>query len=281
MLVQSTIDEKDRKSRLQNIQCWLLDMDGTVSIGEELLPGAERFFHALKGQRFIFLTNNSSHSAGHYVQRLNRIGIPVTRENVLTSTDALIQYLGEYFKSEKNRPVRVFPVGTPDFESELTDAGITIIKKREQSIDAVLLAFDTTLTYEKLDIACDYIRRGVPFFVANPDKVCPLAEGRVLPDCGSILAFIETCTGKKPVKIIGKPDTAMAEMVRDTYGYRPEALAMVGDRIYTDLAFAGNAGILGIAVLTGEASFQEICESKIKPEFVFDTIGDLAEYLET
>lgn len=278
MLVQSTINEKERKPILQNIKCWLLDMDGTVSIGEDLLPGADLFFAALTGQRFIFLTNNSSHSVSHYVQRLNRIGIPVSRENVLTSTDALILYLKSLYGND--RTVSVFPVGTPDFEDELSESGIRIVKEKGRPVDAVLVAFDTTLNYEKLDGACDHIRRGVPYFATNPDKVCPLAEGRVLPDCGATLAYLETCTGKLPVKVIGKPDGAMAKMVLDKYGYRLDELAMVGDRTYTDLAFARNAGILGVAVLTGEATLEEIYDSKIDPEFVFERIGDLAEFLD-
>lgn len=276
MLRYSTIEESERKQKLKSIKCWLLDMDGTVSMGEELIPEADLFFKALKDQKFIFVTNNSSHSASHYVKRMNRIGIPTKRENILTSTDALILYLKKHL--HVNLPLKVFPVGTPDFEAELIESGIDIIKKKDKLIDAVLLAFDTTLTYEKLDIACDYIRKGIPYFVANPDKVCPLDEGRVLPDCGAILAFMQTCTGVAPVKIIGKPDTAMAQMVLSAYGYIPEDIAMVGDRIYTDLAFAKNSGIMSIAVLSGEATFTEICESNIEPEFIFDKISDIKDY---
>ena len=132
---------------------------------------------------------------------------------------------------------------------------------------------------KKLDAACGYIRQGIPYFATNPDKVCPLAEGKVLPDCGATLAYMEVCTGKLPVRVIGKPDRTMAQMVMETYGYSPDELAMVGDRIYTDLAFAKNAGILGIAVLTGEATFREIYESGVEPDFVFNEISDIAEYL--
>jgi len=358
MLLYSTVDENIRKQKLQDVKCWLLDIDGTISIGEDLLPGADKFFDALTDQRFIFVTNNSSHSADYYVKRMSRIGIPTKRENVLTSTDALIMYLKKIFDKDnittmasndaeketeienetktktktktdtnadadtdfntnrtnansnadtdfntsntntntniitdtnantntttKKTPsgtITVFPVGTPDFEMELLDAGIEIVKEKEKQINAVLLAFDTTLTYDKLDIACDYIRAGVPYIAANPDKVCPLADGKVLPDCGAILAFIQTCTGVAPAKIIGKPDTSMSEMIISKYGYRQEELAMVGDRIYTDLAFAKNAGILSIAVLTGEATLDEIIESRVEPEFIFEKIADIEKYL--
>ncbi len=343
MLRQSIIEKSKQTEVLRGVKCWLLDMDGTVTLEEDILPGALDFFSVLKEQRFIFVTNNSSHSANHYIKRMNRIGIPTNRENVLTSTDALISFLkkkyGDKFempgenednskrdfvtnsnkeynnsfpdknaynnfsventitastklsKTNENKQIekfenltepseiRVFPIGTPDFEKELTDAGMSLVKRKNENIDAVLLAFDTTLMYEKLDIACDYIRAGVPYFVANPDKVCPIANGKVLPDCGAILAFMETCTGVKPLKIIGKPNSAMIEMVIEKYGYSNQEIAMVGDRIYTDLAFAKDAGILCVAVLTGEATMDEIIESDVRPDFVFDKVGDLAEFL--
>ncbi|MHB1483721.1 MAG: HAD-IIA family hydrolase [Saccharofermentanales bacterium] len=320
MLVYSSIPDKKIEKRIKDIKCWLIDMDGTISLGEELLPGADRFFHALTDQRFIFVTNNSSHSADHYVKRMNRIGVPTKRENVLTSTDALILYIKERFSAPENifsydmsfnaegivmdtfpvvdhepqnektgetggsaepddQPVKVFPVGTPDFEMELKDAGLRLVKNKNEDIDAVLLGFDSTLTYEKLDIACDYIRRGVPYFVANPDKVCPLAEGKVMPDCGAIMSFMQTCTGIMPEKIIGKPDPAMIDIVISLYGYSRDEIAMVGDRIYTDMSFAKNAGILCVAVLTGEASFDDIITSEVDPDLVFDSIVDIADYL--
>lgn len=276
MLRKSKYPGIEIEAKLKSIKCFLLDMDGTVSLEEDMIPYADLFFNSLNNQKYIFVTNNSSHSAKHYVERMNRIGILTNRDNVLTSTDALIEFLNKRFDSEK---IRVLPLGTPDFEGELLDAGFEIIKKKNENIDAVLLAFDTTLTYEKLDAACDYIRSGVSYFVANPDKVCPLANGKVLPDCGAILAFIKTCTGICPEKIIGKPDSAMIDMIIQKYAFEKDEIAMVGDRIYTDLAFAINAGIMSIAVLTGEATFDDIIESNIHPDFIFDKIADIAHYL--
>jgi len=267
----------DQLERLSQIRCWLLDMDGTISLGEEALPGALPFFAALQGREYIFLTNNSSHSADHYVRRLQKMGIQATRREVMTSTDALAALLHQI--GPQDRPVRIYVVGTPGFVADLRSAGFAIITEREQSIDYVLLGFDTTLTYEKLDIACDYIRRGTPYYAANPDRVCPLADGRVLPDCGALIAFMETCTGRPPCRIIGKPDPAMAEMVMASRGYQPAELAMVGDRLYTDIAFARHAGILGIAVLSGETSLAEITASQTKPDLIFQDVGELARII--
>jgi HAD superfamily hydrolase (TIGR01450 family) len=263
------------RSLLAEIRCWLLDMDGTVSLGEDRIPGTERFFDALKDQRYIFVTNNSSHSAAHYEERMNRIGIRARRDEILTSTDALLMYLDGVF----GRPIRAYPVGTPDFESELESGGVTLIREKDAPVDAVLVGFDTTLNYAKLDGACSHIRSGAPWYAANPDKVCPLPGGRVLPDCGAIIAFLETCTGTSPAKIIGKPDTAMVEMVLARYGYRREEVAMVGDRIYTDMAVARNAGILCVGVLSGESTLKEIIHSGVKPDLIVDHLGDLADFL--
>ena len=268
-------DTANIRAMLGGIRCWLLDMDGTITLGEERIPGTERFFDALGDQRYIFVTNNSSHSAAHYERRMNRIGIRTGRDEILTSTDALLMYLDGVY----GRPVRAFPVGTPDFESELTSGGVTLVRGKDEPVDAVLVGFDTTLDYAKLDGACSHIRSGVPWYAANPDKVCPLPGGRVLPDCGAIIAFLETCTGTRPGKVIGKPDTAMVEMVLARYGYRREEVAMVGDRIYTDMAVARNAGILCVGVLSGESTLKEIVHSGVKPDLVVDHLGDLADYL--
>lgn len=266
-----------KSDQLRKIRCWLLDMDGTVTMGEEVLPGAAAFFNNIRHNEYIFVTNNSSHSADHYLQRLGRLGIAAERSQLLTSTDALAVWLKKIGPPGR-RPV-VYPVGTPDFESDLSAAGIDLTHQRQQPIDYVVLGFDTTLVYEKLDIACDYIRSGVPYLAANPDRVCPLADGKVLPDCGALIAFMETCTGQAPMRILGKPDPAMAEMIIADRHYQPEEMAMVGDRLYTDIEFARRAGIISVAVLSGETTREEIAGSDIKPDFIFRDIGELADCL--
>lgn len=264
------------QARLKRIHCWLLDMDGTITLGEQLLPGADRFFTALGSTDYIFLTNNSSRRAVDYVRRMNRLGIPATRRQMLTSTDALILYLRQL--TPDGRP-RLFPVGTPEFEIELSEAGFSLTHQRDQAIDFVVVGFDTSLTYEKLDIACDYIRRGTRWLAANPDLVCPMPDDRVLPDCGSIIAFLSACTGQKPERVIGKPDPAMIDMILADRGFCREHVAMVGDRIYTDLAVAQRAGITSVAVLSGESTWPEIKSSGILPDYVFPSVRELADRL--
>ena len=272
--------QPDQKTiaRIRKIKCWLLDMDGTVTLGEELLPGADKFFTALAGRDYVFLTNNSSHSAAHYMKRMNGLGIPTRRDQVLTSTDALVLYLQRC--RYPDRQITAFPVGTPDFTDEIRDAGIKLADSDQADIDCVLVGFDTTLNYRKLDIACSYIRSGKPYFATNPDKVCPLPAGRVLPDCGAIIAFLETCTGKQPELIAGKPQTTMIDMVKSAKGYNRDEVAVIGDRIYTDLLAARNANVLAISVLTGEATLRDIEASGIKPDAVFESVGSLAAFLQ-
>jgi NagD protein len=201
---------------------------------------------------------------------MKKLGFSVNRRKMLTSTDALIIYL-----RGKGAEV-LYAVGTPDFERSLLEAGFSLAKVRDAAIDYVVVGFDTTLTYEKIDIACDYIRSGVVWAGANPDFVCPMADNKVLPDCGSIMAMLRACTNTEPEIVIGKPETAMVDMVIADRGFAREELAMVGDRLYTDLELARRANILGIAVLTGETDIDEINRSITKPDIVVDDIGQLA-----
>jgi HAD superfamily hydrolase (TIGR01450 family) len=261
--------------KIAKVRCWLLDMDGTVSLEDDALPGADIFFRAIHDQEFIFLTNNSSRHADYYVKRMLKLGFNVDRKRMLTSTDALIIYL------KKKNAKSLFIVGTPDFERSLVEAGFDIKKDKGMSVDYVEVGFDTTLTYEKIDTACDYIRSGIPWVGANPDFVCPLADGKVLPDCGSIMAMLTACTDSNPEIVIGKPESARVDMVIADRGYKLDELAMVGDRLYTDLELARRAGILGVAVLTGETSLVEIAESNIKPDIIMEDIGQLANIIET
>jgi NagD protein len=261
------------KLKLKKIKCWLLDMDGTVSLENEALPGANDFFSAIADQDFIFLTNNSSRHADYYVDRMKKLGFDVNRSRMLTSTDALILYLKRQIS---DKVIRLNVIGTPDFERALTEAGFELVEPKGQQIDYVVVGFDTTLTYQKVDTACDYIRSGIPWVGANPDFVCPMADDKVLPDCGAIMEMLKACTSTAPEIVIGKPETAMVDMVIMDRGYKKEELAMVGDRLYTDLALARRAEIIGIAVLSGETNLDEINSSQESPDLVLKDIGELA-----
>ena len=186
---------------LCNIDTFLLDMDGTIYLSDGLIDGALDFLKELKrrGKKYIFLTNNSSKNRFDYVKKLKGLGIDAGVDDVFTSGEASVIYLRERYPGGK-----CYLLGTPSLEKEFTDAGFELIKERDREIDFVLLGFDTTITYEKIWVACDYIRGGVPFYATHPDVNCPLAGGKFMPDTGSMLRLFEASAGVSPV-IIGKP----------------------------------------------------------------------------
>jgi 4-nitrophenyl phosphatase len=256
--------------RIREIRLFLLDLDGTIYRGEELVPGAAEFIGHLRRNdiRYVFLTNNSSHSAAEYVNKLARLTIPATLENVFTSGQAAGAYL-----AQKKQGGRVFVLGTRALQQELTSYGLVPSDGRGE-VDFVVAGFDTELTYAKLRTACELIDRGTGYIATNPDLVCPVGGNRTIPDCGSICTMIEHATGKKPY-VIGKPRPEMAESLCSRFTVRPEKTAVIGDRLYTDIAMGHNARILSICVLTGETKREDIESSAIKPDYTFSSIDEL------
>lgn len=258
---------------LKNIRMFLLDMDGTFYLGDELLPGSQHFVDeltAVPDKNFVFLTNNSSKSRVDYLAKLERMGFSFPLDRMMTSGEATIIYLKQHYAGTK-----VFLVGTPNLEQEFTAAGITLTGERP---DCVVLGFDTTLTYEKLWKLCDFVRDGVPFIATHPDFNCPIPGG-FMPDIGGMLAFVNACTGKDPDVIIGKPNRYIIESVAEKFHIPLDEIAMVGDRLYTDIAVGKNAGITSVLVLSGETSMEDLKGSDVQPDYIFDTLGDLADAL--
>ena len=259
--------------RLRNIDGFLMDMDGTIYLGDRLFPWSMPFIHCLRGQgkRWLWLTNNCSRNPQDYLDKLQRCGIEVKLDGLFTSGHATIAYL-----NSQKPGARLFVLGTPSFEHQLQDAGFVPTADKP---DYVLASFDLTLTYEKLRIACDLIHEGVPFISSHPDKVCP-TEGWPIPDSGSICDLITSTTGKKP-RYFGKPYKEMAEGAMARIGTTPDRTAMVGDRLYTDMQMAKNAGITSILVLTGETKEEDLAGSPVQPDFVFPSLVELTEVLAT
>jgi NagD protein len=262
--------------RLGQIKCFLFDMDGTINLGNELIPGMEGFFDKLKaaGREYYLLTNNSSRDHQHYVNKMNGLGVPVTHENVLISTDAFTNYMS------KNHPDGKFYVlGTPQLEKNIADAGLTMTKTLEEGADFVVVGFDQTLTYEKLTTACRLIDKGVPYVATHPDVRCPIEGGEFIPDTGAMIELIKTATGKSPSMIFGKPFQYMVDVVLDKTGFKKEEIAMVGDRLSTDIAFGLNNGILSVMVLTGEATMEDVENGNIKPDIILPHAKEILNYI--
>ncbi len=259
--------------KLKNIETFLLDLDGTFYLGDQLFPWSLPFVDAMErlGKRFIFVTNNSSQNGDYYVNKIRNLGATITTEQVFTAGQATIFYLKKY-----NYPKKIYLVGTPALEQEFSEAGFILTKKDPET---VVLGFDLTLTYEKLQTACAFIRQGVPFIATHPDFNCPTPEGPI-PDCGAMIALITASTGVKP-KIIGKPYPEMIEALRAKYGLEDAStIAMVGDRLYTDIAMGNAAGITSILVLSGEATLDDVKESDVKPDVIIENLGDITRVLD-
>ena len=253
---------------------FLLDMDGTIYLDEDLFPGTMPFLDHVKasGGKYLFLTNNSSRSVTTYIEKLNRLGIPAEADDFLTSTNAMIEDL-------KGRPPYklCYAFGTAAFRQQLSEAGIPITDKLSDDIDCLLIGFDTELAFQKLEDACILLNRGVDFIATNPDWVCPTWYGSV-PDCGSVCEMLHRATGRRP-RVIGKPQPAMALLAMEKWGYTKEQTVMVGDRLYTDIASGVNAGIDTVFVLSGEGTLKDLAESDVKPTYVMDDIAALHEAL--
>ena len=257
---------------LSDLTAFLLDMDGTVYLGEKPIAGAAEFVHYLveSGRSRLFFTNNPTSDAGRYSRKLERMGIRAAPGDILTSGEATVRYLATETSFR-----RLFVLGTPSFEDEVRDAGLEPV---EDAPDAVVLAFDKTLTYAKLERACLLLRDGVPYIATNPDKVCPTDYGYI-PDCGSMAALLREATGREP-RFIGKPNPEMVRMGMAKIGAVPEQTAMVGDRLYTDMQMAYNAGVTSILVLSGESTRGDVAAVDRQPDYVFESVRELHAALE-
>lgn len=262
--------------QLSEIRHVALDMDGTIYKGRTLFPFTAPFLDSLPelGIGRTFLTNNSSRSVADYVLHLNKMGIPATPDEIFTSTDSTIVYLHEQFPDV----TRLFVLGTPSLVRHFEGAGYTVLPDEEQP-ELVIVGFHTALPYEKLCKACWWIKKGIPYIATHPDRVCPTDLPTVLVDCGAVCACIESATGIKPHAVLGKPDARMLTGIMAKHGLAPSQLAMVGDRIYTDMAMAHRSGAVGVLVLTGESTREDAESAPQKPDFIVPSIKQLGEML--
>ncbi|MBE6927532.1 MAG: HAD-IIA family hydrolase [Ruminococcaceae bacterium] len=253
---------------LSEKRLFLLDMDGTIYLDDDLFDGTLDFLEYVReiGGKYQFLTNNSSRSVEAYVQKMARLGIETTAEDFLTSVDALCVYLKKHGFSGK----KLYGFGTQSFCRQLADHGFRVYRELRDDIDALVCGFDTELTFQKLEDACILLGRGVDFIAANPDWLCPTSYGFV-PDCGSVCQMLTRATGRKPT-FIGKPQPEMAFLAMEKCGFSREQTILLGDRIYTDIACGVNAGIDTVLLLSGESTLQDIDKNNEKPTYVYDNI---------
>ena len=266
------------KQRLAGIRHVALDMDGTIYMGNSLFPFTIPFLRRLRemGITYSFLTNNPSKSLDDYLLQLHKMGIEATEEEMYTTTVATIDYLKAHYPSAR----RLFLLGTPSMISQFEKAGyISTADSADDVPDVVIAAFDMSLVYSRLCRAAWWIAQGLPYIATNPDRVCPTNERTVLVDCGSICRCLEHATVRRPDITLGKPDPNMLIGIEQQKQLRPEQIAMVGDRIYTDIEMARNAHAFGVLVLSGETTLEVAQAAPHQPDLIVENIGELGSLL--
>lgn len=265
-------------NNLNKIRHVALDMDGTIYMGTRLFPWTKDFLAGLTraGIGYSFLTNNPSKSIADYLAKLDGMGIRATREEMYTTALATIDYI----KTRHPQARRLFILGTPSMTAEFEAAGfVPTADSADDRPDLLVVGFDLTLTYDRLCRAAWWASQGVPYVATNPDRVCPTDLPTVLVDCGSICKCIEHATGRTPDITLGKPDPTMLAGIMERYGLQPHEIAMVGDRIYTDIAMAHNAGAFGVLVLSGETTAEVAAAADPQPDLTVPSLEEFGELL--
>lgn len=255
---------------------YIFDLDGTVYLGDALLPGAGETIAALRaaGKRTVFLSNNPSKTRQEYAAKLTRLGLPTPAGDVINSSLVMVDFL------QKRIPgAPVFVVGEDSLVREL-EAGGFRMSEQPGEIRAVIASFDRTFTYHKLQVAFDAIRAGARFYATNGDRYCPVPGGGQ-PDAAAMIAAIEACTQTEVEAIVGKPSAYMAEAVLTLLDLAPEDCVMTGDRLETDVLMGLNAGMAAALTLTGATDDAMVARSPIAPTYVIHGLADLLPGLQS
>ena len=258
---------------LKDLRCLVLDMDGTIYLGNRPIgdmAGTLAFLRE-RGIRLCYFTNNSSKNAEDYVKKLTALGLYDERDIVYTSAMATISYLRAHHPEK-----RVYLLSTPTVRETFLEGGIPL--SDGEGADIVVLAYDTTLTFEKLRIANELLARGALYIATHPDLVCP-TEDIPMPDVGSFIKLLEASSGRTPDLVIGKPNSLAGEAILRAVGTTAEETAMAGDRLYTDIRFGINAGFHSILVLSGETTAEMAAASDVHPELILPSLHALRELL--
>jgi len=249
---------------------YVFDLDGTVYLGDELLPEAKETLGELKARsNVVYLTNKPLETPADYAAKLTRLGVETHPEEVISSTDALLLYLGRHAPE-----ARLFVVGERPLVQLLELAGYDVVREAE-GVQVVIVSFDRTFDYRKLQVAFDAVRGGARIVATNPDAYCPTPDGGGLPDCAAMLAAIEASTGAHAEAIVGKPSPHMAAALLDRLGVSARTTLLVGDRLATDVRMANEAGMISALVLTGATDLEEAIGSSDRPDYVIEHLGDL------
>lgn len=247
---------------------YILDLDGTVYLGERLIPGAAGAVARLRaaGRRVVFLSNKPLEPRASYAAKLTRLGIATPAEDVINSTQALMHYLRAHHPK-----AGLWVIGERALLDELRGEGFRLVERLEE-IEVVVAAFDRTLDYAKLNMAHQALVRGARFLATNPDRTCPV-DGMELPDCAGVIAFLEATTGRAVEMVAGKPSRYILQAAVARLGVPLDRCLMVGDRLATDIAMGREAGIDTALVLTGVTTREMLAESDARPTYVLESVA--------
>lgn len=253
---------------------YIFDQDGTIYLGGIVFPAAVRFINHLRdsGKRVMFFTNNASHSPEFYLNKLTRLGFSPDRSEILTAGDVTAEFLLRHRAGKS-----VYLVGTPELEGQFREAGVNLVSGDAKSADIVVTSFDTTLTYKKLEVACNFIRDGAEYICTHPDYNCPTETG-FIPDSGAIAALVTASTGVEPT-YLGKPYATTIDMIGEVTGIAREDMCIFGDRLYTDIALGKRHGVTSVLVLSGETKQEDVDKAAEadRPDFVYADLGAVME----
>jgi HAD superfamily hydrolase (TIGR01450 family) len=249
---------------------YVFDLDGTVYLGDALLPGAKRTIETLRqaGCRMVFVSNKPVDTRQSYADKLTRLGLPTRVEEVVNSSQVLIRYL-----TQRAPRARVYPIAEQVLIDELVEAGF-VLTEVPGEIEFVIASFDRTFVYRKLQIAFDAMRAGARLIATNADAYCPVPGGGE-PDAAAIIAAIEACTGHQIEFVAGKPSAMMARTALDLLGTDPSESIMVGDRVETDTLMGQRAGMDTALPLTGATTLEKLAHSEIQPDYIFERLDQL------
>ncbi|MBQ7308487.1 MAG: HAD-IIA family hydrolase [Clostridia bacterium] len=254
--------------QIQDIDLFIMDLDGTIYLGNKIIDGSLDFVNILKkeNKKFCFFTNNDSKASTEFMKKLFDMGFSFTEENFYTAGLATIDYLNDKFLGKS-----VYLLGTESLKNEFRKHNINLV---DTDPDIVVVAYDTELTYQKLDRACHYIRNGAYYIATHPDYNCPTNYGYA-PDTGSYIALIKQSTNRMPDLLNGKPNKELGEIICKRFNKESHKVAMIGDRLMTDMRLAINCGFKSILVLSGESTMEDYKQSGIGVDIVVNSVKDL------
>ncbi|HEX5528745.1 MAG TPA: HAD-IIA family hydrolase [Methylomirabilota bacterium] len=250
---------------------WLFDLDGTIYLGERLIPGADATIAALRaaGRRVAFLSNKPLQTRAEYAAKLSRLGVPAAPDDVINSSLVLARYL-----RDRDPGAPVFVIGEPPMREEMAAHGFEV--RPDERVRWVVIAFDRTFDYAKLNTALQAVKQGARLIATNPDRTCPV-EGGEIPDCAGMIAAVEAVTDRKVEAIVGKPSPIILGVALAALGVPAADAAIVGDRIETDIVMGRRLGLCTVLVLSGVTRADDPRIAAVAPDHVVRSVRDLVE----